>query len=1355
MNDRLASAVLTTIKRDNKSQVRTRRIRRLPKSEAAVEFRYRAVLEQIPAIIYTDSAGEAYQTIYINPQVEAVTGYSPRQWMSDRELWFRIIHEEDRERVRAENTRTEESGEPFKIEYRICTRDGQTKWIYDEAWLIRDAAGKPLFWQGFMIDITERKRAEMELEYHAMELSALQETVLHLTSRHSLPELLNLIVERATGLLNASGGGLYLVDPTAESLKCVVSSKTSESFVGSELKYGEGAPGKVAKTGKPLIIKDYTRWSGKAADPGIVEPVYQAVISAPMIWQGQVNGVLLVCRELEFAPRDLDQLILFANHAAVAVENARLYEAAAQELEDRKKAEAALRESIVIYRRAIEATGGVPYYLSYNHDGHLIHYDFIGEGIQEITGYPPDEFNEQLWATLVQEANLVGELASYEWNEADRQTISDENPNSTWKCEYRIRARDGKTHWVLDSAVELRDEKGHTHGSIGLYRDITEAKRAEQVQQAIYRISQAVVTTSGLEELFHSIHNILAELMPVENFYIALYDSANDLLSFPYYVDQFDQPPPPAKPERGLTEYVIRTGKPLWAPEEVFQGLIQRGEVEIVGADSLDWIGVPLKVDGQVTGVMVAQSYAEGVRFSQDDLDLMEFVSTQVAVSIERKESEQALRVSLEDVRQYAERLALLNRVARAVSSTLHLDDLLEIVHKEIISAVPADSFFIALYDRSTDQLEFRIRVDGEVHEAPYARPLGNALTAQVVNSKKSLLINDYELEKDHLPQMTLWGTGMPSRSWLGVPMLIGDSVVGVISVQSYRTNAFEEKESELLSTIADTVAMAIENARLYEAEKQRTTRLTRIVKLGIDLASLRQEGEVLHTLVQQVAEIMDSPACAILLVNGDHHNATLAASVGLPAGINVNVKLATPLVSKLINHGEPLILSKIDPGDQAIRQIMVRTDLKAFFAYPMVRANKVIGVLALSSLEPYQPSADEISACHLLAERAAVALDNARLFEKTEHHLQQVQALRTIDVAIASSFDLKSILNMILNQIISNLSVDAADVLLLNPHNYAFEYYVGKGFHTNAIERTHFLLGEGVVGHQMMERRTIHISDLKPVIHNFLRASIFTAEEFTSYSGVPLIAKGEVKGILEVYQRDQEDRGADWVEFLETLAGQVTIAIDNSQLFANLQRSNLELSMAYDATIEGWSRALDMRDTVTEGHTQRVTEMALSLARVMGMSESDLVHMRRGILLHDMGKMAIPDNILLKTEALTSDEWKVMHMHPQYAFEMLAPISYLRPALDIPGSHHEKWDGTGYPRGLKGEQIPLAARIFAVVDVFDALTSDRPYRKAWTKEKAIQYILDERGKSFDPRVVDVFMSMKHVMGLNGNEDVK
>jgi putative nucleotidyltransferase with HDIG domain len=193
--------------------------------------------------------------------------------------------------------------------------------------------------------------------------------------------------------------------------------------------------------------------------------------------------------------------------------------------------------------------------------------------------------------------------------------------------------------------------------------------------------------------------------------------------------------------------------------------------------------------------------------------------------------------------------------------------------------------------------------------------------------------------------------------------------------------------------------------------------------------------------------------------------------------------------------------------------------------------------------------------------------------------------------------------------------------------------------------------------------------------------------------------------------------------------------------MFNGLRRSNLELSQAYEATIEGWSRALDLRDHETEGHSQRVTQLSVDLARHFGLPEEDVLHIRRGALLHDIGKVGVPDEILLKPDKLSPAEWEVMVRHPAYAYALLYPIAFLRPALDIPYCHHEKWDGSGYPRGLKGEAIPLAARIFAVVDVWDALTSDRPYRRAWTREEALALIASESGKHFSPQVVEAFLS--------------
>ncbi len=192
----------------------------------------------------------------------------------------------------------------------------------------------------------------------------------------------------------------------------------------------------------------------------------------------------------------------------------------------------------------------------------------------------------------------------------------------------------------------------------------------------------------------------------------------------------------------------------------------------------------------------------------------------------------------------------------------------------------------------------------------------------------------------------------------------------------------------------------------------------------------------------------------------------------------------------------------------------------------------------------------------------------------------------------------------------------------------------------------------------------------------------------------------------------------------------------------ANLEVVHGKLLSAYDATIEGWSHAMDLRDKETEGHTLRVTKLSEKLGQIMGIKDDDLIFMRRGALLHDIGKLGVPDSILLKPDKLTAEEWKIMHQHPQYAYDMIQPIEYLRPALEIPFCHHEKWDGSGYPRGLKGEEIPLTARIFAIIDVWDALTSDRPYRPAWDKEKVMEYIKDQSGKHFDPYVVEQFVKM-------------
>lgn len=357
------------------------------------------------------------------------------------------------------------------------------------------------------------------------------------------------------------------------------------------------------------------------------------------------------------------------------------------------------------------------------------------------------------------------------------------------------------------------------------------------------------------------------------------------------------------------------------------------------------------------------------------------------------------------------------------------------------------------------------------------------------------------------------------------------------------------------------------------------------------------------------------------------------------------------------------------------------------------------------------------------------------------ERRLSHLQCLRQIDLSITGNSGLADTLDLVARLAASELQADAACVLLL--HDDTLRYAAGAGFMSNAITRTAIPVGQGNAGRAATGQIVmVNCAGEAARASFFSRAGIIADEGFASYIGVPLASHGKIHGVLDIFQRGNLDPDHDWIGFIETLAGQAAIAVENAALICDLKQSNRELTLAYDRTIEGWSRALDLRDNETEGHTRRVTYLTLRLARCYGIPENELIHIRRGALLHDIGKMGIPDNILLKPGPLTPSEWEIMRLHPVYARDLLQPIDFLAPALDIPFCHHEKWDGTGYPRGLSGEEIPLCARLFAIVDVWDALRSDRPYRQAWSTEKTIEHIKGLSGTHFEPAVVETFMSM-------------
>ena len=565
---------------------------------------------------------------------------------------------------------------------------------------------------------------------------------------------------------------------------------------------------------------------------------------------------------------------------------------------------------------------------------------------------------------------------------------------------------------------------------------------------------------------------------------------------------------------------------------------------------------------------------------------------------------------------------------------------------------------------------------------------------------------------------------------------------------------------------------------RLFFRERYDSSRMLQTISQTastvIDLDKLTR------LIMDEVSKALHVEKAVLFLQQGEGGDYRIVDRRGEDLSINFLIRSDHPLIQWFSEHPQPLTWQDLSTmpwfASMWEREMEGFKKIGAELFIPMTGKDDLVGFFVLGPKRSEQPySYDDQVTLMTLANNTAMAIQNAQLYSLSQHELaerrraekglqlqlRRLSALQNINLAITTTIDLQIPLLLLLEQVVNELEVDAADILLLNTENQYLEYVAARGFQTDALKYTRLEIGEGLAGRAAEEKQTIHVEDMTSNMTSLNQSPLFRKEKFISYFGVPLISKGEVKGVLEIFHRSPLKPNKEWLNFLNTLTSETAIAVDNAQLFKDLEQSNVNLTEAYETTLEGWARTLELRDHETEGHSQRVAQMTLRLAGKMGMKEQEFIHIQRGSLLHDIGKMGIPDNILLKEGPLSKEEWTVMHRHPIYAYDMLSTIPFLKRSLDIPYCHHEKWDGSGYPHGLKGKEIPLAARIFAIIDVWDALCSDRPYRKAWTEDKAIAYIREQSGTHFDPEVVKAFLEMigqpdlKKTSKTNGEQDFK
>ena len=371
-----------------------------------------------------------------------------------------------------------------------------------------------------------------------------------------------------------------------------------------------------------------------------------------------------------------------------------------------------------------------------------------------------------------------------------------------------------------------------------------------------------------------------------------------------------------------------------------------------------------------------------------------------------------------------------------------------------------------------------------------------------------------------------------------------------------------------------------------------------------------------------------------------------------------------------------------------------------------------------------------------------AISLKKAYLFQQSEAHVKKLSSLQRVQQIVLENLSLPTTLDMMVEQVVKELAVDAVNIQYLHPGLQSLRSIAQTGFRQKVFRDAGQEIGDGLAGRAAQTKSIVHVRDLNNCLDEVNRTLEFSTEKFVSYYGVPLLVKNRLVGVLEILNRSVMNPDANWVDLLKLIAGLVAVAIDLQNLTNDLERSSKKIAEAFDGVIMGWATALELRGIEPEGHAIRTQDLTSRLAIKMGISGTELDDIRQGALLHDIGKMGIPDGVLLKGSVLNAEEMKLIGRHPIDAYELLKSVDGLKGVLDIPLYHHERWDGEGYPYGMEGEGIPLSARIFAVVDVWDAMQTDRPYRKAYSRTEALHHLKEQSGKHFDPEVLRAFVEM-------------
>ncbi len=564
----------------------------------------------------------------------------------------------------------------------------------------------------------------------------------------------------------------------------------------------------------------------------------------------------------------------------------------------------------------------------------------------------------------------------------------------------------------------------------------------------------------------------------------------------------------------------------------------------------------------------------------------------------------------------------------------------------------------------------------------------------------------------------------------LSIPMQRENRLYGVLSVGVADRN-FAPQEVTLLKELADDVAYALQTLQIETQRQTLTTTASRLILI-------RREEELWQATLQAAQSLLRTGKAALYAYDPQQNALSCSFSVGLSQNFTSSINERYHRLKADDLPASPLPVAVHQAGQDPH---MAQEGIETYAVFPLTLHTKILGALAAYRSKPQPFNEADLQAGQTLANLVAVTLENIHLFAETRAKAAEQARLYAAAQDMASSLlNPAALLQTFARHLGHALEVTSIFLLSHQTQRGAFELLASYQSEAASPQEQAALASPpedcsaalaAMLAGKAFSIQTDAETPLSPA-----ERDLYQRYGVQSILFIPLLSQGRLVGYVRLWEsRRRREFSQNEIYLAQTMASYAANIIHTTRLFSDLEES-------YDVTLEGWARALELRDSETGNHTRRVTEMAVRLAQTLRLPPEQIKHLRRGAILHDIGKFAVPDAILNKPGPLNAAELEVMKQHPLFAHQLISPIAYLHPALDIPYAHHEKWDGSGYPRGLRGEEIPLAARIFALADVYDALTSNRPYRQAMPPKEALDYVRKNIASHFDPVIAQVFLKM-------------